>query len=69
MCNLLCIPVTKTSDAVTIIALPIRVAKNAMQRNMPNYLLQVEYLRQNFLAQGTLCVDEQMLYGKCIQMI
>ena len=37
--------VTKDSKVATIIALPtgIRVAKTAMQRNVPNYLFQVEY--------------------------
>ena len=39
------------------------------ERNVPNYLFQVEYLHRNFLAQGKLCVDAQMLQGKCIQII
>ena len=44
-CNLFCVAVTKDSKVATIIALPtgIRVAKTAMQRNVPNYLFQVEY--------------------------
>ena len=71
MCNLFCVLVTKKSEAITITALPIRVAKNEMQRNVPNYLFQVEDLHQHFIAQGKLCIqfDAQMLHGKCIQMM